>query len=413
MNVSSIIDIVFVVLLILLAVIGLYRGFLKSAISVVGSAASAVISYFIAEPFGKLLNTIFKLTDKISKKIADWLYSLSEFFSLTRTGESFSDISGQMATGGVSGMVQKLANVLLKGTNIPEGKSVGAMLADKIAVVVTTVIAFAVAFILIRIILKILEKLADKITEAKIFGAIDKILGFVFGLAKGLIYSAIVVVMISVVGYFVPSLDGKIDNFVNGTKAFQKYYDWINYEVCEYVDEKLGKTDADEPKVVQEVKVEGFEDKHIAGITHAYVIRDTGATSGVVYFGKATMTKTNYATIGDIFIKYKDSTEYDAIMAVVEAHGTTINVAYNESVIEKTKEDLATILPAVKYYFVDTDAKLVVFKKADAAIDTDNYLFDCDYKIAYTEDSELTEIRAAITTYNDTADDDVAETTAS
>jgi uncharacterized membrane protein required for colicin V production len=231
MSISSIVDIVFVALIILLAVIGLYKGFLKSAISVVGTAASALLAFLVAEPFGKLLEAMFKVTTTIKGKIADWLYSLSEFFTLERGGETFADISGEMGIGGVSGIVQRLANLLLKGANIPTGETVGAVLAGKIAAVVTTIIAFIVGFILIRIILKVLEKLSDKITEVKIFGAIDKVLGFLFGLAKGLLYAGIIAIIATVLGYFVPAIDAKIDGITSETKAFQKYYDFINYNV--------------------------------------------------------------------------------------------------------------------------------------------------------------------------------------
>ncbi len=405
MSVSSIVDIVFVALIILLAVIGLYKGFLKSAISVVGTAASALIAFVIAEPFGKLLEAIFKLTTKLTDKIADWLYSLSEFFTITRTGESFSDISGEMSAGGVSGIVQKLANLLLKGANIPENQTVGEVLGGKIAAVLTTIIAFIVAFVLIRIILKILEKLSDKITEVKIFGAIDKVLGFVFGLAKGLLYAGIVAVIASVMGYFVPSIDAKFDGIVNDTRAFQKYYDFINYNVCEYIDEKLGKNETSTPAEPTKISIDELTSDHLLSVTHIYITRDGGKLSGTVYFADMELTAKNYKVAGDFFVEYTSAEDLDKIIDLVEANSDPIAVIYEEIAVEKTLAQVKDKFSEITYFYIDTTNKIVAFKTIDGEITKSNYMFECEYIVKYTEDADLTAIQTAITEYNATVED--------
>lgn len=410
MSISSIVDIVFVALLILLAVIGLYKGFLKSALSMVGSLASFLAAYVLAKPFAGLLDSMFKLTSKIGGKVTNWLNSLGEFFSTVRSGEDFSAISGEMASGGISGVVQKLANLLLKGANIPTGESVGSVLGTKIASVITVVIAFIVAFVLIRIILKILEKLSDKITQVKIFGAIDKILGFIFGLAKGLLYSAAVVVVATVVGYFMPTVDAKIDGIVSETKAFQKYYDYINYEVSNYIDKKLGKTDADEPKTATELALADFNDEKLAGITYAYYTRTVGEESGAVFFGSEELTGVNYMTAGIYYVNYLSSEDLTTINTTVDGHADAITKSYADVAESKTLDEIKDLFATVTHYYVDETNKLVVFKVAGSDVDTEKYLFDSDYKVSYEDDAGLTSIRDAITAYNDTTEIDLVET---
>ncbi len=411
MSVSSIVDIVFVALLILLAVIGLYRGFLKSAISMVGTAASALIAWVLAKPFGKLLQLMFKLTTKLTEKVVDWLYSLSEFFSLTRSGESFGEISGEMTSGGVSGIVQKLTNMLLKGANIPEGKSVGQVLGGKIAAVLTTIIAFIVAFILIRIILKILEKLSDKITEVKIFGAVDKILGFIFGLLKGLLYSGIVVVVFSVIGYFVPAIDSKVYGIVGDTKAFQKYYDFLNYEITEIIDDKLGKNDKPAPSVI-EIAIADFDATDLEDVTHAFVLRNEGEVNGKIYFANEALTAKNFGTKADFFVKFADEAELEAIMTIVVANDPAIELAYKEVAVTKTLAEIKELFSTVTHFYVDTTEKVVVFKVANSDIDIENYIYDGDYIVTFADDTALTAIRDEIATYNATAEVDLIETQA-
>ena len=128
MSISGIVDIIFVAVLIILAVIGLTKGFLKSAISMVGSLASMVIAYFAASPLGSLIDKIFKSTSFFANKISNWLYSLSDFFSITRNGESFSNIAGEMSASGVDSAVQRLAKAVLGSGIIPEGESVGSVM---------------------------------------------------------------------------------------------------------------------------------------------------------------------------------------------------------------------------------------------------------------------------------------------
>lgn len=412
MSISSIVDIVFVALLILLAVVGLYKGFLKSALSMVGSIASFLISYVLAKPFAGLLDSMFKITSKIGPKVTEWLNSLGEFFSTVRSGEEFAEISGEMASGGISGVVQKLSNLLLKGMNIPAGESVGSVLGTKIASVITVVIAGVVAFILIRIILKVLEKLSDKITEVKIFGAIDKILGFIFGLAKGLLYSAAVVVVATIIGYFVPAVDTKIDGIVSETKAFQKYYDYINYEVCEYIDEKLGKTKDDEPKLATELSLAEFNDTKLEGIVYAYYTRDVGTDVGAVYFGAESLTEINYATAGTFFVKYETYADLSSIDTIVDAHATTITKQYQEVIISKTLTEIESLYNTLTHYYVDSSNKTVYFKTYDDDINIAGYLFDTDYAVSYSDDVGLNAIKTSISEYNASAEKALVETVA-
>lgn len=408
MTISSIIDIVFVALLLVLAIIGLYKGLLKSAISMVGTLASVGVAYVLAKPFSALLEAIFKLTTKLTDKVTDWLHSLSSFFSTVRTGESFGNISGEMAEGGVSGILQKLSNMLLAGVNIPEGESVGSVLGAKIASVIAVVISFIVAFIVFRIVLKILEKLSDRLTDVRILGAVDKTLGFVFGLAKGLVYSAVLVVLFSVVGYFVPAVDTKTDSIVSETKAFQKYYDFINYRVCQYIDDKLGKDSEPEPTAVK-VKLADFTAEDLSGVTHAYVIRDGGEVSGAVYFANEELTSKNYVTKGDFFVEYTSAEEYETIMDLVKANAEPITIAYRETAVEKTLDEMVDLFETCSYYHWDLTNKVFYFKVTNAEIDTAQPAFDCDYKITYTEESQKEEIQNAIDYYNTNSPKDIIE----
>ena len=143
-------------------------------------------------------------------------------------------------------------------------------------------------------------------------------------------------------------------------------------------------------------------------------MRDGGAESGAIYFADAELNATNYSSVGDFFVEYTTGAEYTQITDLITANTDPITVVYQEVAVEKTLDEVKAMFADINYFYVDMTEKVVVFKVVDADVDMDNYLFDSDYKITYTEDTELTSIQAAITEYNATAEADaqITQTTA-
>jgi membrane protein required for colicin V production len=100
------------------------------------------------------------------------------------------------------------------------------------------IIAFVITFLVIVIVLNVLGKMMNSLAEAVSLGMINRMLGVVFGLAKGII-------ILSIVVYFVNFLDQKF-NFISEEKKeeslFYQPFVQISETLFDIFDSDLGDT---------------------------------------------------------------------------------------------------------------------------------------------------------------------------
>ena len=227
MAVAIIIDIVFIAVLVIFAVIGLYIGFTKSAVSMIGTFASLVLAILAAKPIASLIDKIFGASVFFSTKIANAFYGIDPYFEkIQETAIDGAQVSEQIKEI-ISSPLRLIINKTLKGQTIEAGESVGGVLGSIFGHLVTIAIAVIVGFILIRLILWLIQKLFAKLTEYKFIGALDKTLGFVLGAAKGFLYVAFVFIVISLLSY-IPSVNTYVNDVCTESKISGKVYKWVD-----------------------------------------------------------------------------------------------------------------------------------------------------------------------------------------
>ena len=227
MAVAIIIDIVFIAVLVIFAVIGLYIGFTKSAVSMIGTFASLVLAILAAKPIASLIDKIFGASVFFSTKIANAFYGIDPYFEkIQETAIDGAQVSEQIKEI-ISSPLRLIINKTLKGQTIEAGESVGGVLGSIFGHLVTIAIAVVVGFILIRLILWLIQKLFAKLTEYKFIGALDKTLGFVLGAAKGFLYVAFVFIVISLLSY-IPSVNTYVNDVCTESKISGKVYKWVD-----------------------------------------------------------------------------------------------------------------------------------------------------------------------------------------
>lgn len=229
MAVAIIIDIVFIAVLVIFAVIGLYIGFTKSAVSMIGTFASLVLAILAAKPIASLIDKIFGASVFFSTKIANAFYGIDPYFEkIQEVAIDGAQVSDQVASlDGVSAPIRLIIKKTLNGQTIEAGESVGGVLGSIFGHLVTIAIAVIVGFILIRLILWLIQKLFAKLTEYKFIGALDKTLGFVLGAAKGFLYVAFVFIVISLLSY-IPSVNTYVNDVCTESKISGKVYKWVD-----------------------------------------------------------------------------------------------------------------------------------------------------------------------------------------
>ena len=400
MSISTVIDIAFIVVLIGLAALGLVRGFLKSALSMVGTVASALIGILAAEPLGSLINSIFKSTSFFATKITSWLNSVSEFFSITRNGETFSSIAGEMSSGGVDSALQRLAKVVVGSGVIPEGQSVGQVIGNSLGVVITSVIGGIVAFILLRVIIKILEKLSSKILQVHIFGVIDKLLGFIFGLAKGFIYIALVFGVMSILTYVKP-IDNKITPIMDRTTVAQKYYDWIDFEIQDFLNDKFFKknnttdNENDTPTDQSATQIETNNINNVLNeINRVYIDGDNMKVYLLVGADEITDPGT-LQTVAKYYVTYSDQTGLQEIIDIIDTYAASTGgheiVIDNRPVQQEQAEELTIeqlnddALSTITFAYIDWLEGYAYFNTGSDEIDLQDPLVNNEYYIDFSQ----------------------------
>jgi len=153
--------------------LGLWKGFLRTVLGLVGTIVSLVIAYFLAQyTANALLNW-------------GWCNNLI----LGETG------SLAAAVGGNEG--------LAKG--------------------IFVIIVMVIMFIILRLILLLLNKLIKKLTKKKGIGGIDRFLGLVVGLARGVL---IVMVILAISSFIAPSIPA-FERAITESAIGRHFYSWV------------------------------------------------------------------------------------------------------------------------------------------------------------------------------------------
>ena len=168
------VDIGICVVLLIFAIVGYFRGFLKTLLGFF----SVLVTFALAILLSKLFCGLFETWFGMNTGLANWIYPTVE---------------SECSDGVVSGVLLIFAQVLgvTKTYDINDPSVVSSpefmnAFAQSLGNILGMVITVVVLFIILRILVFILSKIFDKITNSsKIVGSVDKGLGFAFGILKG------------------------------------------------------------------------------------------------------------------------------------------------------------------------------------------------------------------------------------
>lgn len=183
---------------------GLFKGFVSTVFSFIGTCTVAIVAWKLSEWGAGLFQSQFGngvtqfISDAIDKKIFG----------------SFSSVKAlQLAISQQMGMVGVLLFKILGSIQFDGELSAGQILAPTISNLLFRIVAFLILFIGMLIILKIVKKLLNKLIKLCGFGVGNRVLGGVVGLAQGVILSGIVFVCLSTLANVL--MNEGLLNFVN------------------------------------------------------------------------------------------------------------------------------------------------------------------------------------------------------
>ncbi|MBQ7308118.1 MAG: CvpA family protein [Clostridia bacterium] len=226
------IDIVLLGIIVIFAIVGLCRGFIKSILSFFKGTTDVVISVVLAKPVASFL-TGFKLNEMLanvakSLNLVGAVVKEEAFNTLLNGGAS---ITGNVISENMSGKVSFIVKTFF--SNLFTEEVVYTSYADFCAkfnlacgTILLIVLSFIMIMICLGIILSILTKIFTTSTGDARYGTLDKILGLVFGMLKGLLVIVVIMFALNVSG-LIPVVGNAIEEIIADTKITAFIYEKV------------------------------------------------------------------------------------------------------------------------------------------------------------------------------------------
>ena len=216
------VDIGICVVLLVFAIIGYFRGFLKTLVAFCGTLVTFVVAIFLAKLVGGLLETWFGF----NSGLAGWI---------------FPTIQEECSDGVISGFMLIFAQILIaKQYNINDPSVVSSAefqnaFALELGNIAGMVITVVVLFVLLRIAIFFLSKLFDKITANKVVGRVDKFLGFVVGVLKGAFSICMLFGLVYMLSPIITPFGDLVLSLKDANPVFNQVYAWA----CDLMDKVI------------------------------------------------------------------------------------------------------------------------------------------------------------------------------
>lgn len=190
----SYLDIAFIALIVLFALIGVKRGFIKSVIGMFGWIVSLLIAFFCAKPLAEWL------AGGVCKSIVSGDKSLYSFFAgklpesimTLQAGASAEQITAALGSGIFSALIKPFVGLFTSSEFMVSSATVGEGIALVLANAVFTLICGVVIFIVARILMSLFAHFANSaIDSSKTLTAANRFLGFLLGAARGALLACV------------------------------------------------------------------------------------------------------------------------------------------------------------------------------------------------------------------------------
>lgn len=214
------VDIVVCAFLLVMGIIGYFRGFFKTLISFFGTLVTLIIAILLAKFVSGWLENLFGMTTAFS----NWIKPT---------------VADECADGVLSGVLLIFGKILMGHSvyNIDNPETVQSeefisAFSGELGNIIATVATVIILFVVIKIVLLILNKVFEKLTQDKVIGDLDKFLGFVLGLLKGGLAVLSIVALIYVLSPVITSLGDLVESMSSTNPVSYKLYGWA----CQLLD---------------------------------------------------------------------------------------------------------------------------------------------------------------------------------
>ena len=206
------IDIIFIAIIVIFAIVGLVKGLFESILSLCASIASIFLAFWASQPVAEFLN-----------RVAD----ANKFF-------------------------QKFLQETVK---VP-AEGLGGRTLDQLASICTVVLSMVIVYVLIKVAVWLLTRLFDSVTaNSTPLSGMNRLLGLVFGAAQGFAVGLMVLGMAAIMA-FVPKLGTNINNYLDQNsnftlKTYHYVQEWVEDELKDSIDDFIDELAEKAPVTVE------------------------------------------------------------------------------------------------------------------------------------------------------------------
>ncbi|MGN1222631.1 MAG: CvpA family protein [Christensenellales bacterium] len=226
----NVLDIILVVFIAIVGLIGFSKGFIKTMLSLIGSVLSWTAAYFVAKPLVSLMDNIFNTTNKIASHI---IPKITPYFTEFENKLGSEILSENCSAGGILKTAFKF--FINPDTVYENSTTLTTNLGNFLAGIAVFAICMIVAFILIKLAILILSKIFDALKkDSPAFSGLDRLLGFIFGLAKSLVFIAVIFLIANLV-QGVPQIATFLDKVFEGSTVAKPLYDFTTNILSKYI----------------------------------------------------------------------------------------------------------------------------------------------------------------------------------
>lgn len=225
------VDVALIAIVVIIALVGFSKGFVQYFLKFVGSVGAIVLAIFTAKPVLAFVNSIFNISSGLGDLVVN---NLGISTILTSTLETAGDKTAVIDAINNSGLLDFLKSFfvsLIEGATPATDLTVGSVVTPAIGTIVATVLVAVVLFFVIKIIIKLLAKLfEEKEAQRGYKSGMDRLLGFILGLAKGALFVAVIFTICYVLNLTAIGND-YINPILQETTVVKPIFEWFDTQV--------------------------------------------------------------------------------------------------------------------------------------------------------------------------------------
>lgn len=237
--VGTIIDIAIVAIVVIFGLVGLFKGFMNSLLKLISSIGALAVAVFGARPVVGFVDGLFGFSKFLGNTCVNAICcGIDEnLLNQTLTETSKQDFLNAINQDGLS-IPERFIQSVLNNADMSSTMSIRDVLASSTGTIFACIIAGIVLFILVKLIVFIVGKIFDTGQGNNAISGVDKVLGFVFGVAKGAVSVVVIYTVLSVVCLISP-LSNQVTEVENNTTIFKATYEPYSEIVQNFVQDKM------------------------------------------------------------------------------------------------------------------------------------------------------------------------------